>query len=69
MIVTAVAGLVSAAFGWYLWVNARGLARLRRIEGPVVVARHAHVPPLEDKPLDTKARELIRELRAATPSS
>ena len=67
MILIAVAGIVTAAFAWYLWANVRGLAQLRRAELPVVAHRRAYAAPLADKPLDTSARALIRELHGATP--
>jgi hypothetical protein len=47
----------------------RGLAGLRRSEVAPVPARRDHEPPPAEKPLDTTARALIRELRAATPGS
>jgi hypothetical protein len=67
MILIAVAGPLVAAFAWYLWVNVRGLAHLRRRDVPVVAAPRAYEPPMSDKPLDSAARALIRELHTATP--
>ena len=66
MIVLGVAGLFVAVFGWYLFANVRGLQQLRRID-PVPTGR-AYEPPLADKPLDSTARALIRELHSATPT-
>jgi hypothetical protein len=69
MIVLAVAGVSVAAFAWYLWANVCGLADLRRREAPIVEALRVYAPPPVAKPLDTTARALIRELRAATPTT
>ena len=69
MILIAMAGVSAAAFAWYLWANVSGLAHLRRTEIPVVEPRRAYAPPLSDKPLDTSARALIRELHGATPTT
>ena len=66
MILTTVAGVCAAAFAWYLWVNVRGLARLRRREAPVVISRRTYAPLLPDKPLDTSARALMRELHSTS---
>lgn len=65
----AVAGLFIAAFAWYLWANVKELAHLRRTEVPVVEPRRSYAAPLADKPLDTSARALIRELHGATPQA
>ena len=65
----AVAGPIITAFAWYLWANVRGLADLRRRDVPVVAARRIYAPPVADKPLDTAARALIRELHASTPTT
>jgi hypothetical protein len=69
MILIAVAGPLVAAFAWYLSLNIRGLAHLRRRDVPIVAARRAYEPPMADKPLDTAARALIRELHTATPTT
>ena len=67
MMLIVVAGPVVAAFVWYLWANVKGLTNLRRTDATVFVPRRTYTAPLPDKPLDTSARALIRELHGATP--
>jgi len=67
LMLIVVAGPVVAAFMWYLWANVKGLTNLRRTDARVVVPRRTYTAPLPDKPLDTSARALIRELHGATP--